>query len=462
MRCPRHGARHRRRRPLPRHSPRSARAGWPTSTAPRTAARPPCRAEAALPPLRRGRGVRRALPPRGVGAPPGLQHPNVVGGLRPRRVERHLLHRDGVPRGAHAQAGSSATTARSTRRARSTVSRSCRAARFAHRRGVVHRDIKPHNVIVDDEGRAKVTDFGIARAGASDMTETGSIMGTAQYLSPEQAQGQPVDARSDLYSIGIVLYELLTGGAVRRRQRRRDRAQAGLRGAGPAAPAQPGGPAARSRRSSCARCARTRRSASRTPTRSSRRSRTPAGDRRRTRRDRGRPSADEHRSPCSRTPRPAPTRRRVAIVALDPARAAPRLAVGALPAAAAARRSTVPERASGGSSQRRRRSSRTAASRSTSSRSQSDKVPEDRSSAQRPRRATEADEGSTVTITVSSGPARRRSRSSTACGRRGARGSCGRPASGSSSRASPPTTATNRVIETVAAGGHAARARARR
>jgi beta-lactam-binding protein with PASTA domain/predicted Ser/Thr protein kinase len=84
-------------------------------------------------------------------------------------------------------------------------------ARFAHRRGIVHRDINPHNVIVDDEGRAKVTDFGIARAGASDMTETGSIMGTAQYLSPEQAQGHPVDARADLYSIGIVLYELLTG-----------------------------------------------------------------------------------------------------------------------------------------------------------------------------------------------------------------------------------------------------------
>jgi eukaryotic-like serine/threonine-protein kinase len=86
-----------------------------------------------------------------------------------------------------------------------------KAARFAHRRGIVHRDIKPHNVIVDDEGRAKVTDFGIARAGASDMTETGSIMGTAQYLSPEQAQGHPVDARSDLYSVGVVLYELLTG-----------------------------------------------------------------------------------------------------------------------------------------------------------------------------------------------------------------------------------------------------------
>jgi beta-lactam-binding protein with PASTA domain len=66
-------------------------------------------------------------------------------------------------------------------------------------------------VIVDDDDRAKVTDFGIARAGASDMTETGSIMGTAQYLSPEQAQGHQVSARSDLYSTGIVLYELLTG-----------------------------------------------------------------------------------------------------------------------------------------------------------------------------------------------------------------------------------------------------------
>jgi serine/threonine-protein kinase len=86
-----------------------------------------------------------------------------------------------------------------------------KAARFAHRRGVIHRDIKPHNVIIDEEERAKVTDFGIARAGASDMTETGSIMGTAQYLSPEQAQGHAVSARSDLYAIGIVLYEMLAG-----------------------------------------------------------------------------------------------------------------------------------------------------------------------------------------------------------------------------------------------------------
>ncbi|MBJ7520297.1 MAG: Stk1 family PASTA domain-containing Ser/Thr kinase [Solirubrobacteraceae bacterium] len=90
-----------------------------------------------------------------------------------------------------------------------------RAAKFAHKRGIVHRDLKPHNVIVDESDpthpRVKVTDFGIARAGASDMTQTGSIMGTAQYLSPEQAQGHPTGPAADLYSIGVMLYELVTG-----------------------------------------------------------------------------------------------------------------------------------------------------------------------------------------------------------------------------------------------------------
>ena len=86
------------------------------------------------------------------------------------------------------------------------------ALEFAHRQGVIHRDVKPHNMVLTDEGRLKVTDFGIARAAnTQQMTEVGSIVGTAQYLSPEQARGLDVGAQSDLYSMGIVLYEMLTG-----------------------------------------------------------------------------------------------------------------------------------------------------------------------------------------------------------------------------------------------------------
>jgi eukaryotic-like serine/threonine-protein kinase len=85
---------------------------------------------------------------------------------------------------------------------------------FAHRNGVVHRDVKPGNILITPGGQVKVTDFGIARAfggGEQDLTETGAVMGTATYFSPEQAQGHTVDPRSDLYSLGVVLFEMLTG-----------------------------------------------------------------------------------------------------------------------------------------------------------------------------------------------------------------------------------------------------------
>jgi len=85
---------------------------------------------------------------------------------------------------------------------------------YAHNKGVVHRDIKPSNILLDKDGKAFLTDFGIAKmAEATRMTETGGVVGTAEYMSPEQAEGRRVDRRSDIYSLGIVLYKMLTGRA---------------------------------------------------------------------------------------------------------------------------------------------------------------------------------------------------------------------------------------------------------
>ncbi len=85
------------------------------------------------------------------------------------------------------------------------------ALRIAHQQGVIHRDVKPQNILVQPDGKIKVADFGIASAGDTEMTEAGSIVGTAQYLAPEQARGLPVGPPADLYAVGIVLYEMLSG-----------------------------------------------------------------------------------------------------------------------------------------------------------------------------------------------------------------------------------------------------------
>ncbi|WP_328605542.1 Stk1 family PASTA domain-containing Ser/Thr kinase [Amycolatopsis sp. NBC_00345] len=102
----------------------------------------------------------------------------------------------------------------SQKRAMEVMADVCAALDFSHRHGIVHRDVKPANVMITKNGAVKVMDFGIARAmhdGQSAMTQTAAVIGTAQYLSPEQARGEAVDARSDVYAAGCVLYELITG-----------------------------------------------------------------------------------------------------------------------------------------------------------------------------------------------------------------------------------------------------------
>ncbi len=100
------------------------------------------------------------------------------------------------------------------KRAIEVIADACQALNFSHQHGIIHRDVKPANIMISKAGAVKVMDFGIARALADSgnpMTQTSAVIGTAQYLSPEQARGETVDARSDVYSLGCVLYEILTG-----------------------------------------------------------------------------------------------------------------------------------------------------------------------------------------------------------------------------------------------------------
>ena len=113
------------------------------------------------------------------------------------------------------------------------------ALHYAHEQGVWHRDIKPANIIVMNNGKLKIADFGIARIDSSNLTQTGSIMGTPGYMAPEQYSGPAVDWRADIFSAGVVMYQLLAGVPPLHRQPRVDRLQDLSRAAGPALRGRP-------------------------------------------------------------------------------------------------------------------------------------------------------------------------------------------------------------------------------
>ena len=141
----------------------------------------------------------------------GLQHPNIV-------VVHDLGEQAGELYIAMELLAGDTLTARLERRgpfpvpeALDVMTQIANALHYAHERGVIHRDVKPQNILVTNEGVAKLVDFGIARAGDQRLTRTGQVVGTVFYMSPEQINGKPLDGRSDQFSAAVVLYELLTG-----------------------------------------------------------------------------------------------------------------------------------------------------------------------------------------------------------------------------------------------------------
>ena len=142
-----------------------------------------------------------------------LNHPNIAAVYDWGRGRRHLLHGDGVrPRRGSRRDILTAQGRLAPAQAADVLGRILAAVDHAHRQGIVHRDGKPENVIVSPDGTAKVADFGLARAYADGTTtQAGTVTGTVQYLAPEQIRGEPADPRSDLYAVGILAFELLTG-----------------------------------------------------------------------------------------------------------------------------------------------------------------------------------------------------------------------------------------------------------